>query len=270
VHPEGGIGVSGARVILYKGGNERRLSFALRNDGCIQHVESGLFLHPRGGFAKFGVDLILHPDGPEERLAFELEPKFGCLRHIRSGLYIHPAGGEGKHGVHLLLHNDGPEQRLVYEFMPLAITMEPIDIDLSSIGTSPSSMPYHKIFPPLFKTRNHQASFHYVLNHEVRNNLPYYRLLPLHLFFAFKFRFLSALISLTRSLTLFFVVDVFVTALEHCRCVCICNSSPADIPKKDTKTSVRMGSDPYFCACCDIGFCPGQVTCEVIMRQLAR
>jgi hypothetical protein len=119
VHPEGGIGVSGARIILYKGGNERRLSFALRNDGCIQHVESGLFVHPRGGFAKFGVDLILHPDGPEERLAFELEPKFGCLRHIRSGLYIHPAGGEGKHGVHLLLHNDGPEQRLVYEFMPL-------------------------------------------------------------------------------------------------------------------------------------------------------
>ena len=199
VHPEGGIGISGARVILYKGGNERRLLFALRNDGCIQHVESGLFVHPRGGFAKFGVDLILHPDGPEERLAFELEPKFGCLRHIRSGLYIHPAGGEGKHGVHLVLHNDGPEQRLVYEFMPLTITMEPIDIDLSSIGTSPSSTPYHKIFHPLFKTRNHQASSHSIPNHEVRNNLPHYRHAPFHPFFAITFRFLSALISLTRS-----------------------------------------------------------------------
>jgi len=100
-------------LISYKGGNERRLVFALRNDGCIQHVESGLFVHPRGGSAKFGVDLILHPDGPMERLAFELEPKLGCLRHVQSGLYVHPAGGQGVHGVHLLLHNDGPEQRLV-------------------------------------------------------------------------------------------------------------------------------------------------------------
>ncbi len=98
---------------MYNGGNERRLSFALRNDGCIQHVESGLFVHPRGGSAKFNVDLILHPDGPEERLAFELEPTLGCLRHVQSGLYVHPAGGKGLHGVHLLLHNEGPEQRLV-------------------------------------------------------------------------------------------------------------------------------------------------------------
>ena len=98
---------------MYNGGNERRLSFALRNDGCIQHVESGLFVHPRGGSAKFNVDLILHPDGPEERLAFELEPTLGCLRHVQSGLYVHPAGGKGLHGIHLLLHNEGPEQRLV-------------------------------------------------------------------------------------------------------------------------------------------------------------
>ncbi len=123
VHPEGGLGVSGARLVLWNEGNQRRLNFVLRNDGCIQHAESGLFVHPRGGTAKFGADLILHPDGPREGLAFELEPSFGCLRHIQSGLYVHPAGGDGRHGVHLCLHNVGPEPRLVYEFMPIKFDM---------------------------------------------------------------------------------------------------------------------------------------------------
>lgn len=123
IHPEGGAGVAGTRLVLHNEGNQRRLNFVLRLDGCIQHSESRLFVHPRKGSAKLGVDLILHPDGPRDDLAFEMEPKFGCLRHIQSGLYVHPAGGEGKHGVHLILHNDGPEQRLVYDFMPLKFDM---------------------------------------------------------------------------------------------------------------------------------------------------
>lgn len=132
VHPEGGSGVSGVRLVLWNEGNQRRLNFVLRNDGCIQHAESGLFVHPRGGTAKSGVDLILHPDGPREGLAFELESSFGCLRHIQSGLYVHPVGGDGKHGVHLCLHNAGPEPRLVYEFMPLKF-----DISISNIYHGP-------------------------------------------------------------------------------------------------------------------------------------
>ncbi len=97
----------GIRLVLGPDPDARDGVFLFLSNGCLQHIQSGLFIFPSIGSPMDGAALVLggESDGDPPSV-FELT-EAGCLVERGSGLLVHPEGGKGSEGVKLVLLPEG-------------------------------------------------------------------------------------------------------------------------------------------------------------------
>jgi hypothetical protein len=125
--------------------------FLFLSNGCLQHIQSGLFISQSLGSPMDGAAIVLGGEsdgGPPS--AFELTEAL-CLVERGSGLLVHPEGGKGSEGVKLVLLPEGQTGYGAAEYMfvieRLAATTHALE-DSASVGSSldpvPSPRPDHQ------------------------------------------------------------------------------------------------------------------------------
>jgi hypothetical protein len=93
------------QLVLGPGSDAQDDTLFLLSNGCLQHMQSGLFIVSSLSSPMDGAALVLSKDsssGQEQPSVFELTES-GCLVHCSSGLFVNPEGGKGSEGVRLIL-----------------------------------------------------------------------------------------------------------------------------------------------------------------------
>jgi len=141
----------GIQLVLGPDPDARDGVFLFLSNGCLQHIQSGLFIFPSLGSPMDGAALVLggESDGDPPSL-FELT-EAGCLVERGSGLLVHPQGGKGSEGVKLVLLPEGQtgdgaaENMFVLERLAASThDLEDSTSAVSSLDPVPSPRPDHQ------------------------------------------------------------------------------------------------------------------------------
>lgn len=92
--------VNGVEIILGPGPAPRPGIFCM-SEGCLQHIESGLFVYPSLSLALNGAGLVLD-DRPERPSAFQIDDS-GYLVQLGSGLIVQPKNSGTSDVIELVL-----------------------------------------------------------------------------------------------------------------------------------------------------------------------